>query len=70
MGLYMQTLRNGDKDDLQAHALGWDNETGVQALAANYAEILNLLSKAFPNCDFLGQDHRDGKNTKINNGFV
>lgn len=70
MGLHMQTLRNGDKDDLtckKAHAPGWEHETGVQALATNYVEIVNLLHKAFPNyCDLLGQHHRD----KINHGFV
>ena len=74
MGLHMQTLRKGDKDDLtckKAHALGWEHEMGVQALATNYAGILDLLRKTFTNtCDFLGQHHRDGGNAKINHGFV
>lgn len=73
MGLHMQTLRNRDKDDLtckKAHALSWEHETGVQALATNYAEILNLSSKAVLNsCGILGQHHRDGGNTKIHHVF-
>lgn len=54
----------------KAHALSWEHETGVQALATNYAEILNVSSKAFLNsCDILGQHHRYGGNTKINHVF-